>query len=246
MVKDKISLEKLFSDLQTELFSKLEVDRSIPHPTVKGEETELDWLGFLESLPSRYQVNKGLVIDAKGNLSDQIDAIIYDRHYSPLILQRKSTLYIPAESVYAVFEIKPNLSKENIEYAGAKAKSVRVLKRTNVPVRQIDGSFRQRSLLPIISGILTSRSDWKLPQEKSLKSALSLLDTNSRLDLGIALKGASFYCSYINGSKLELAISRPEQALIGFYINLLKQLQLLGNAPAIDFDAYYKTNLLKK
>lgn len=243
MVKNtnKIDLKELFGGLQTELLAKLNVGKSIYHPTTKGDDTELNWLGMLKSLPSRYEVDRGFVIDGKGNLSEQIDVIIYDHYYSPLILKRESTLYIPAESVYAVLEVKQNLSKENVEYAANKARSVRRLKRTSAPVRQIDGSLKRREHLPpILSGLLTVDSDWNPPLGGSLKNYLIKLDLDSRIDLGISLKNGSFNCSYLDGGKLELAISKPEVSLISFFINLTKQLQLLGNAPGIDLDAYYK------
>jgi hypothetical protein len=243
MVKNmnKIDLQELFGSLQIELLSKLNVGKSISHPTTKGDDTELNWLGVLKSLPSRYEVDRGFVIDGNGNLSEQIDAIVYDHYYSPLILRRESILYIPAESVYAVLEVKQNLSKSNIEYAANKTKSVRVLKRTSAPVRQIDGSLKRREHLPpILSGLLTVDSDWKPPLGNSFKDSLVDLDSNSRIDFGISLKNGSFNCSYPERGKLELTTSKPEVSLISFFINLTKQLQLLGNVPGIDLDAYYK------
>lgn len=238
---NKINLKDLFSNLQDELLSKLKVGKAIPHSTTKGDDTELNWLEVLKSLPSRYQVNKGFVIDGDGNLSEQIDAIIYDRYYSPLILRRDSVLYVPAESVYAILEVKQSLSKENVEYAGKKAKSVRELKRTSAPVRQIDGSLKRRDkLFPILAGILTADSDWSPPFGQKFEDTLNSLDSNSKLDLGISLKNGSFECSYTESGELILEISKPEVSLINFFIKLTKQLQLLGNAPGIDLDAYYK------
>jgi hypothetical protein len=40
-------------------------------------------------------------------------------------------MYIPAESVYAVFEVKQDV-KGNIDYAAQKVESVRRLKRTSI------------------------------------------------------------------------------------------------------------------
>jgi hypothetical protein len=237
----KIDLQELFENLQNELLSKLKVGESIPHPTSKGDDTEINWLGVLKSLPSRYEVSRGFVVDAEGSLSDQIDAIIYDRYYSPLILHRDSTLYVPAESVYAVLEIRQSLSKENIEYAGAKAKTVRELKRTSAPIRQIDGSLKRREQLPpILAGILTLKSDWNPPFGDAFIEALKGLEVNSRIDLGISLKSGSFECSHDEDDNLSVKKSNSDVSLISFFINLNKQLQLLGNAPGIDLDAYYK------
>lgn len=228
-------------DLQDVLLSKLKVGRSIPHPTAKGDITEVDWLKVLYNLPSRYAVDKGFVIDGLGNLSQQIDAILYDRYYSPLILHKDSLLYIPAESVYAVLEIRQSLSKKNIQYAGMKAESVRKLKRTSAPVRQIDGSLkRKEKLFPIIAGILTVDSEWDPPFGKKFIDVLNNLNLNSKLDLGISLKNGSFESFYDKNGKLSLKISSPKTSLISFFINLTKQLQLFGNAPGIDFDVYFR------
>ena len=238
---NKIDLRDLFGSLQDELLAKLNVRKSIPHPTAKGDHTEVNWLEVLKSLPSRYVVDRGFVIDGEGNLSEQIDAIVYDRYYSPLILQKDSALYVPAESVYAVLEVKQSLSKENVEYAGKKVKSVRELKRTSAPVRQIDGSLRRREQLPpILGGLLTISSDWNPPFGDSFTDVLSSLDQLSKLDVGIALKNGSFDCSYDASGQVVLKNSQPDVALISFFINLTKQLQLLGNAPGIDLDSYYK------
>lgn len=237
----KVNLQELFASLQNELLSKLSVGEVISHPTAKGDDTELNWMEVLKSLPSRYVVDRGFVVDGEGTLSEQIDAIVYDRYYSPLILQRDSALYVPAESVYAVLEVRQTLSKENIEYAGNKAKSVRELKRTSAPVRQIDGTLRRREQLPpILAGILTSSSDWNPPFGDSFTGALNGLTQTARLDLGIALKHGSFNCTYAENGDLTAKTSGAEVSLISFFINLTKQLQLLGNAPGIDLDTYYK------
>ena len=71
------------------------------------------------------------MIDCKGNISDEIDMVIYDQQYSPFLFNRDTSLFIPAESVYAVLEIKQDLNKKHIEYAGRKASSVRLLHRTS-------------------------------------------------------------------------------------------------------------------
>ena len=48
----------------------------------------------------------------KGRTSDQIDIVIYDRQYTPRLLDQRHHKYIPAEAVYAVFEVKPTLNKD--------------------------------------------------------------------------------------------------------------------------------------
>lgn len=237
---EKVNLQKLFDELQTELLAKLNVGKTISHSTAKGDDTEINWLEVLQSLPVRYDVERGFVVDSDGQLSQQIDAIVYDRYYSPLILRRDSTIYVPAESVYAVLEVKQDLSKETLEYAGGKAKSVRELNRISAPIRLIDGSLKRKdNLPPILAGIMATRSAWNPPFGTSFVDVLNGLDMNSKLDLGIALKNGSFDCTYSETGETNIRNSEADESLISFFINLTKQLQLLGNAPGIDLDAYY-------
>jgi len=68
---------------------------------------------FQSFLPSRYAVTKGFVFDATGKISEQLDVIIYDAHYSPLIFETGAgEKFITAESVYAVFDSKPEINKK--------------------------------------------------------------------------------------------------------------------------------------
>lgn len=111
-------------------------------------------------LPNRYAVAKGVVIDADGNESEQIDVIIYDRQYSYLVLKHNETFLIPAESVYAVFEVKQSLNKGYMEYAQHKTESVRKLKRTSVAIKHAGGKYDPKPLHKIVAGLLTTTSDW--------------------------------------------------------------------------------------
>ena len=115
MIK-KINIQKLFTALDEEMRLKLssKIDE-IYHPTAKGDESELNWIGLLRAyLPERYTVDSGFVVDHKGNISEQIDIIVYDRHFTPFIFRGENVVYIPAEGVYAIFEVKPHFEKKTI------------------------------------------------------------------------------------------------------------------------------------
>jgi hypothetical protein len=49
------------------------------------------------------------VIDHEGNTSQQMDIVIYDNWFTPFIFNQNGFYYIPAEGVYAVFEVKPDI-----------------------------------------------------------------------------------------------------------------------------------------
>lgn len=124
-----IDLKEMFAGLQTEMNAALNINRfAIHHQGCKGDATEDKWIEFLRTyLPKRYNVDKAMVIDHEGNVSQQIDIVLYDVFFTPFIFNHDGFKYIPAEGVYAVFEVKQDI-KNNIEYAGKKIESVRKLK----------------------------------------------------------------------------------------------------------------------
>ncbi len=235
-----IDLKKLFQGLQIQLEASLRAAREvIAHPGAKGEASELNWLRMLtDHLPARYHVSKAFVIDSAAQISDQVDIVIYDHQYSPLLFKQDGALFVPAESVYAVFEVKQELNKENIAYAGAKTASVRRLRRTSVPIPHAGGTFSPRQHFPILAGILSLDSTWKPPLGDSLTQALQALSKDARLDLGCALLKGAFDAFYSNSDPPSLKRSAPDSALVFLFLRLLQRLQQLGTVPAIDLGEY--------
>ena len=105
---NRIELSSLFESTQKKMVGEFTAIReALDHGGTLGNETELAWRDFIgRLLPTRYQACDGFVVDAEGLRSDQIDIIVFDRHYSPPLLQAGSVQYVPAEAVYAVFEVK--------------------------------------------------------------------------------------------------------------------------------------------
>jgi len=226
------------------MVTKLQANRRIiPHPGASGQATETNWREMLQSyLPARYQVSDGFVIDADGSLSQQIDVIIFDRQYSPLLFNQDNVTYIPAESIYAIFEVKQKLSRETIGYASDKVASVRRLRRTSAPIPHVGGVFEPKPPFPIIGGILTLESSWHPhpPLGKYFRQSLTSLDDSGQLNLGCALKHRAFEANYENGILLTIEESREDTALVFFMFRLLALLQRLGTVSAIDFSEYTK------
>jgi hypothetical protein len=44
-----------------------------------------------------------IVVDSEGNVSDAIDIVVFDRHFSPFLFRQEGVCYIPAESVLIQF-----------------------------------------------------------------------------------------------------------------------------------------------
>ena len=161
----EINLSDLYQSMQAEMLQALYSGATgFVHPGTKGDDTEANWINwFREYLPSRYNVDKAIVIDSTGKCSDQIDLVIYDAQYSYLVFNHHGSKLIPAESVYAVFEVKQNLNKAHMEYAQMKAESVRSLVRSSAPIQHAGGQYPPKPLHEILAGILTTRSDWSDP-----------------------------------------------------------------------------------
>lgn len=228
-------------DLQKEMTTVLSTGRSaISHPTSKGDDSENNWQRwFVEYLPERYRVGKAFVVDSKGMISEQIDLVIYDRQYSPFLFKHAGAIYIPAESVYAVFEVKQILDKKTIQYAGKKASSVRKLYRTSAKIQHAGGIYPPRPPIPIIAGILTLNSKWKKIFSEPFKNALSTLKEKERLDVACSIEKGAAEIKY-NSHEVEIIKSEEDNALIFLFLKLLARLQDVGTCSAIEFPEYIK------
>lgn len=232
----KVNMKELFLDMQQEMLSSLNTIRKhVSHPTTKGDAVEQRWIQFLSTyLPNRYCVDTAFVVDHTGTRSDQIDLVIYDKQYSPFVFHQDGVKFIPAESVYAIFEIKQTLNKQHIEYAAQKAESVRALKRTSVPIVHAGGIFPPRPLFNIVAGLITTSSDWNPAFGEPFQNTIRELRQWKLLNIGCTLDSGSFLLRQ-DGT---IDISTPEETLIFFFIKLFTLLQNLGTVPAMDIDLY--------
>jgi hypothetical protein len=235
-----MKLSNLFSQTQTMLASQLEASRlAFPHPVAKGDASETSWLTMLkEHLPHRYRADRVFVVDSAGGRSEQIDVVIFDRQYTPVLYTNAGGQYVPAESVYAVFEVKQKINARFLAAAGKKAASVRRLVRTSAGITHAGGQFKAQPPKPILAGILAYESSWKPSFGEKLKEHLTKAEPEARLDLGCAVRDGSFEVKAWQGSTPQISISAPETALVGFFLRLLARLQGLGTVTAIQYDNY--------
>jgi len=238
MNKKAIELTDLFKGLQEDMICRLTINRKIPHSGAKGNATELRWLDFFSCyFPKRYNFSKGFVIDSNGNLSDEIDIIVYDRQYSPFFFNKDGILYIPAESVYAVFEVKQKIDKEYITYTGNKIESVRKLHRTSAPIAHAGGTYAPKPLAHIIGGILALDSGWDKLFDKELIDALNSLNARQEIDIGLALNSGSFIVNYYPTIQIK---PNKKDPLLFFMLHLFIKLQEVATVPAIEIQKYFK------
>jgi hypothetical protein len=233
-------LIEILDGLQARLEGELRGNRAaVTHPGARGEASEEDWLRVLKDhLPHRYQADRAFVIDSRGASSEQIDVVIYDRQYSPFLYNQANQRYVPAESVYAVLEVKQDLSREHMRYAAEKAASVRRLHRTSGVVPTVAGDVPPSAPKRIAAGILTYQSSWTPPFGGPFRDALAELGVDEQLDVGCALIHGAFEVGYPAPGNVDLRLAEGPRSLVQLLMRLLKQLRALGTAPAIDYEAY--------
>ena len=235
-------IEDLMAAKQAEMEAALTANRRvIPHEGEKGAASELRWRSMLETyLPRRYAVTSGFVVDHRDGVSEQIDIIIHDVQYSPLLFQAGATSFVPAESIYAVFDVKQVINRRTLRDTGAKVASVRQLSRTSGTIYHNKGSDpgKDPNEQPILGGILALEALWKEPFGPRFTSALSALADNERLDLGVALAHGAFEVTDGTGGQITYG---QGTALVGFFVALIRKLQPLATALAMDLDIWSRT-----
>lgn len=236
------NLSKAFLHRQEVLAAQLGVTASFTgHTTTIGDASEANWVEMLRSvLPNRYGVGPIFAIDHLGHISEQIDIAIYDQQYAPLFFTSKAGVrIIPAESVYAVFEVKPEINKSLADYSSGKIVSVRRLARTSAEIHHLGGvtAGRDPDTKPILGGILAARWGWTSRESDAAPAAIRSLTDIHRIDLGLALDTVAFDHTP-DGSIL---YSPPGTQLIFFALHLFRRLQPLATALAPDLDDYERS-----
>ncbi|HEU5070611.1 MAG TPA: DUF6602 domain-containing protein [Verrucomicrobiae bacterium] len=229
-------LQQAFHEQQKVLQAQLEyAKKTITHDGKCGDVTEKHFLKLLAAyLPNRYAVDSAIVIDSKGQTSDQMDVVIYDCQYTPCLLDQHDHKYIPAEAVYAVLEVKPEINAKYLTYAGKKARSVRRLHRTSIPIPHAGGTpYPPKALFPITAGLIAAEVAWKDGFGKTFAKQFNALKGDHRLDCVLAVSSASF-----DAFEKKPLVVGGNNALVFFLFRLLQKLQSLGTVPAIDWNAY--------
>jgi Domain of unknown function (DUF6602) len=229
-------LRAAFASEQECLAANLRSSFRITHKGDRGEVNEQFFIDFLRAyLPDRYTVEKAIVLDSRGAVSHSIDIVVFDRQYTPTLLDNDKHRYVPAEAVYAVFECKPKIDKGYLEYAGEKVASVRNLFRTSVYIHAAGGVIEAKPLFQIIGGILSAEVDWADGLGETFRKNHQELTGAQRIDCGFAASGACFDVFANDGS---FTFGPKDNALAFFAFRLLWKLQSLATVSAVDWLAY--------
>jgi hypothetical protein len=225
-----ISIEKAFvTDLK-----KVQVQAT--HSGTLGDAWEDAWIDLLRKyLPTRYKVAKAFAVDHQGTTTDQLDCLIYDAHFTPILYGENKHQYVPAEAVYATFEAKASVTKADLKYAANKVKSLRKLQRTSAPLMSHLGVSEPKPLLPIIGGLLALNASWTDGLGEAFLTNFRTLTNDEKLDL--VLTAESGFCDHLS-VELDPEVVTGEGSLIRGLLRLLTALRSKATVPAVEWDRY--------
>ena len=173
-----------------------------------GDATEDAWIELLERyLPKRYRAAKAFAVDHLGHTTDQLDCLIYDAHFTPALFGKDKHLYVPAEAVYATFEIKQTISADDLEYAASKVASLRVLARTSAALESVHGTTPPKLLFPIMGGLLGMNASWVDGLGEAFLARFNSLTGEKQLDL--VLTAESGFCDRLEFGRSAYHCKRP-------------------------------------
>jgi hypothetical protein len=230
------SLTRLMQALHERVEQDLKTAReALGHPVAKGDGSEAVWTTlFRKYLPQRYAVSKATIVDSNGKFSDEIDIVLFDRQYTPLIFEHKNQIVVPVEAVYALFEAKQDIKAGYVRYAQRKVATVRRLHRTSAPVQTIDGR-RTAKPQPILAGYLAFENCWApATTGENLSCVLAEDQKDGRLDFGCI----AVYGTFSRDGANRVVATPHDKAATCFLLELITRLQQIGTAPAIDMTAY--------
>ena len=229
----RLDLAEVFRRVQERMRATLKEAKLLEHATAAGDAAEQVWLDlFHRYLPKRFEAAPAFVVDADGMRSRQIDIAIYDAYnfpalFVPGVTANLSRVHIPVESVYAVFEVKPTISRQWMRDAVEKAESVRGLRRA------FAGGRNHKSSDEILAGLLAAGSVWKSDSfAKNLRGALSAC-SEGHLDLGCSLDHGAF-----EHSAWKTQVSEADESLMFFVLRLVERLRMMGGRRSVDLMQY--------
>lgn len=100
-------LAENYGELEHSLVNQLLLEVPNHHPT-GGSYRESVWSSLFEMIiPKKYCIEQGVfIIDSYGNISNEVDLIIFDEMYTPYIFNYGKIKFIPIEAVAAVVQCK--------------------------------------------------------------------------------------------------------------------------------------------
>lgn len=240
------SPSKIFANVLTQAEERLLIDakkaENFGHRGLKGNERAAALKNFLEEhLPAVFAVGSGEAIDYRDNSTGELDLFIYDRSTAAPIQNSTESTLIPAESIYAVIEVKTTLTQDELNKclkAAAKVRNLKPFKAKFLPAATDGKVFNNHYRCPYFIFAYHSNlgsENWATKEIARLKAAaneaicsIDVIDQLFVLDRGCIIPG-----------KL-VALENPENGVfLDFYIHLINFLtRERVRRPNIDWTVY--------
>jgi len=129
MKVDNSSLQRIFEGVGKKLQTDFEfLTSQLSHALSTGEARESTLKELLRQyLPGKLGVDKGIIVSSDGQVSKQIDIVIYDKLNTPLLYCAENLRLFPVEGVYATISVKSKLDSSTLEESVENIRSVKKL-----------------------------------------------------------------------------------------------------------------------
>lgn len=126
-----MKIAEIFDEVAQQMWSDFNRARSaVQHPGLKGASFEEVFRTFLRQyLPKSLDISFGVLVDANGNDSRQIDVIISDAAKTPIFYKSGDVRVIPVECAYTAIEVKACLNSSELDSVFENMRSVRRLEK---------------------------------------------------------------------------------------------------------------------
>ena len=164
----KFSLSEIFKDITNKLRSEIIQSQKITsHTYSKGYYIEEIVREFLRKyLPPSLGVTRGFVVDVDGNISNELDIIIFNQNKTPMFYSSGDSRVIPIETVIGVIEVKKNLWGEDLKSIFKNIEELNKLKK-----KAIHDSFYSQSYFNI-KDLKDKINELKIKDQKDEKDYL--------------------------------------------------------------------------
>jgi hypothetical protein len=151
-------IQKIVSSRLSSLMGQYESVEAISHMATRGQLREGFLIDFFKAvIPQRLSINSGIVCDASGTTTTQLDFIVTDESFLPSMGFEGRIAVVPVESALMTAEIKTTLTTSALEQVKIQNNSIAALRFTN---RIVDGGLAVNNIAVTIPNlILAFKSD---------------------------------------------------------------------------------------
>lgn len=155
------------------LVSQYELAEAIQHLPTRGQLREKYLIDFFRDVtPQRFNLDAGIICDAKGEASRQLDFIVSDDSFLPSMALHDGVSLVPIESAIMSAEIKTTVTKSSLDQVELQNKSIQKLQYTN---RKFEGEISLNN-----GEVLFSSAILAFKSNVSIDTLIEWMNKNSR------------------------------------------------------------------